>query len=199
MEVTTWRRASALLVSAASLAALLTVSAGPVVAEEDDEQPAIGIDAFEGLGANEGGGDEASSPGPTGDLDNPLEGASGDASPGSGEGEEPGAEGATVEGAGATDTGATDTGATSANPMFQLMADLILSEVQRAQAEAAKSGSTLTEAEKVAIAKGAARDLITFMQQAGLLGPGASGDENANDLLRQIEAIPTDAPASPAP
>lgn len=199
MEATTSRRMVTLLTCAALLAGLMTVSAMPLTAADDDDEPAIGIDAFEGLGANDGGGGETSSPGPTGDLDNPLGETSDGSSDGAGEGDTPGTDGAVTEGAGATGAGATDAGATSPNPMFQLMADLILSEVRRAEAEAAKSGTTLTEVEKVAVAKGAARDLITFMQEAGLLGPGASGDENANDLLKQIEATPTDVAASPAP
>jgi len=167
MEATTLRRAFALLLSAGLLAGFMVASAVPVGAADDaTPEPAVGVDALSGLSADlEGGG--TSDPALTGDLDNPLAGGTG----GTSDDADPDATGA--------EPGTTDSS--------KLMLDLILDDVQAAEAEAKMAGKTLTQTERTAVATGSVKDLITFLQETGLLG-----EVDKRELLKQIEGIPTE-------
>jgi hypothetical protein len=178
MDAMTLRRSFALLLSATLLAGLIVVAAVPVGAADDDEEPGIGMDALAGLGAD-GGGSDASDSALTGDLNDPLAGGTGGTSDGSDAdvtGTEPGA---------ADGSDPTDPATSSANPMFKLMLDLILEDVQAAEAKMA--GRTLTEAERTAAATRSVTDLIAFLQETELLG-----DVDTREVLKQIEGIPTE-------
>jgi hypothetical protein len=181
---TTPGRGFRLLLGTSLLAGLVAVSTAAIGADEEDTEAGVGMDALAGLGADEGGGD--SDRPSTGDLNDPLGGGTGGPSV-EGETEETGTEPATTEG-----SDPTDPAAISANPMFKLMVDLIAADVQAAEAQAKADGRTLKPEERLAVAKGAARDLVTFLQQTGLLDEGASGDADANELLQQIMGIPTE-------
>jgi len=207
MGATTPRSGFALLLSAALLAGLMVVSAVAVGADDDDAElkkafeqaglewfdspgdgadddatpePAVGVDALSGLSADLGSGD-TSDPALTGDLNDPLAGRTGGTSDET-ETEATGAEPGTTEG-----SDPTDPTTSSANPMFKLMLDLILEDVQAAEAEAKASGKTLTEAQRSAVAAESVKDLITFLQETRLLG-----EVDKRELLKQIEGIPTE-------
>ncbi len=71
--------------------------------------------------------------------------------------------------------------------MFKLMLDLIIEDVRAAETEAEAAGKSLTEAQRSAVAAESVKDLITFLQETGLLGK-----VDTRELLEQIQAIPTD-------
>ncbi len=95
MGATAPRSGFALLLSAVLLAGFMAVSVVPVGASDDEDESGVGMDALQGLWADEGGGDPSSPP--TGDLNDPLAGGSGGSSDES-ETEETGAEPGTTEG-----------------------------------------------------------------------------------------------------
>jgi hypothetical protein len=160
----------------------MAVSAVPVVADDDaTPEHAVGVDALSGLSADLGGGDVSDGEG-TGDLNDPLGGGSGgtaeDADADVTSGSDPG----TSDGSDPTDRATSET-----NPMFRLMLDLILEDVQAAEAEAKAIGKTLSEAQRSAVAAESVKDLITFLQETGILG-----EVDRRDILKQIEGIPTE-------
>ncbi len=202
MGATTPRSGFALLLSAALLAGLMVVSAVAVGADDDDAElkkafeqvglewfdspgddatpePAVGVDALSGLAAGEG--DDTSDRAPTGDLNDPLAGGTGGTSDET-ETEATGAEPGTTEGSDSADPATSST-----NPMFKLMLDLILEDVQATEAESKAAGKTLTEAQRSAVAAESVKDLITSLQEIGLLG-----EVDKRELLKQIEGIPTE-------
>lgn len=180
MNATSGRRTGTALLSAVLLAGILAASAMPVGADDDEDGSGIGMDALAGLGADGGGGATSDAAG-TGDLNDPLGGGSGSSTEGT-ETETTGAEPGAADG---TDPGAAS--ASTANPMFRLMLDLILDDVQAAEAEAQAAGRPLTQAQRSAVAAKSVKDLIAFLQESGLLG-----DVDRSQLLQQIEAIPTE-------
>ena len=194
MGATTPHSVSALLLSAGLLAGLMAVSATPVAADDDSTpEPAVGVDALSGLSSGLGDGDTSDRV-PTGDPNDPLAGGPGGTSDVS-DGDATGADTGTTDGSDTTgaDTGttggsdATDPATSSANPMFKLMLDLILDDVQAAETEARMAGKTLTEAQRTDVARESVKDLITFLQETGLLG-----EVDKRELLKQIEGIPTE-------
>lgn len=170
----------ALLLSTALLVGLMVVSTLPVGAQEEEEdQSGIGMDALAGLAADDGGG--TSDPASSGNLDDPL---AGDAD---GSSEETDTETRAAP-LGTTDgSDPTASAAASANPMFELMLDLILEDVQAAEAEVRAGGKTLTEAQRSRIAARSVQDLIAFLQETGILR-----DVDTRGLAERIGAIPTE-------
>lgn len=177
MGASTSRSGLARLLAAVLLIVLMLASAVPVGASDDEEGSGIGMDALAGLGLDEGGGEPEQSP--TGDLNDPLAGGSGGSSEG-GDTEETSSEPGTDQGSDPVDPATSET-----NPMFKLMLDLILEDVQAAEAEAKAVGKTLTEAQRSAVAVASVKDLVAFLQQTGLLG-----EVDTRELIKQIEAIP---------
>jgi len=186
MEATRLRRIIALLLSAVLLAGLTVISMGPVGADDDEDERAVNVDAFEGLGANAGGSD-TSEPAGTGDLDDPLGGGSQGSSDDAGTGVTSGSDPGTTDG-----SDGTVPAAQSANPMFKLMLDLILEDVQAAEARARAAGQTLSGTQRAAVAAESVQGLIAFLQESGLLG-----EVDTRELLKQIEAVPAEPSDSP--
>jgi hypothetical protein len=177
MGATKPRSGFVLRLGAALLAGLVVVQAVPVGAADEDDESAVGMNALEGLMGDGGGGDLDRSP--SGDLDDPLAGGSGGPPSESGT-EETGAEAGTTEG-----SDPADSATASANPMFKLMLELILEDVRATEAKAEAAGKTLTDAQRSAVAAQSVKDLVTFLQETGLLG-----DVDTREILQQIEAIP---------
>ena len=69
--------------------------------------------------------------------------------------------------------------------MFKLMLELILEDVRANEAKAKAAGKTLTDAQRSAVAAQSVKDLVTFLQETGLLG-----DVDTRKILQQIEGDP---------